>query len=268
MLALALLGIFVIAGAGLWPTAGRTGVCLAAPEEEGERRRHEEGQGPQFRVIGLENQPAPEAMGTLHELFKSDLFDDVRSKLAIAPNGPANAIVVVGPERAVDLIEGMLRELDQLTGEHRERTRHREAEHRERMQREHAERRERMEHERAERREMEERERGERRERGEDHDRRIEQLRDLLKSPQLRKKHPDLWRLLMVPRDGDRPELPQENLRRHMEQMRKMREQMEHFFREYDRPREDDRRGSSFFEGPGFRFESHPDTKRPKVKKL
>jgi len=235
VLVLAMFGVLAVTGAQMWPSPSGTGILLAAPhdddrDEDEEEAEDREGEGPEFRVIGLEHQPAQKAMETIEQLFESDLFDAVRDKLALAVNEPANAIVVVGPERAVDLLEGMLRELDELTAEHHERMKDREAEHRERMRHEHAERRE-----------MEERERAQRRERGQDRPRGMEE---------------------------HRPELRQENLRRYMEQMRKMREQMEHFFREYDRPREHDRRGSSFFERPGFRFEFHPDTKRPTVKKL
>ena len=122
--------------------------------------------------------------------------------------------------------------------------------------------------EETERPEMEERERGERRKREGDRDRRMERLRDLLESPRLRKKHPDLWQRPMGPRDGDRSRPGEEERRRHMEQMRQMREQMEHFFREYGRPRREDRRGPRVFEGPGFRFQFRPETDRPKVKRL
>ena len=201
VLLLAMFGVLAITGDQRGASPSGPGVLLAAPQEEDEQEaeqgKGQEGEGPEFRVIGLEHQPAQEAMETLEELFESDLFDKARDKVAFAVNEPANAIVVVGPERAVDLLEDMLRELDELTAKHRERMKDRQAE----------------------RREM-----GKRKER-----RGREQMG---------------------------------------EQMRKMREQMERFFREYDRPREHDRRGSRLFEGPGFRFEFHPDIERPKIKKL
>ena len=273
VLLLAMFGVLAVTGAQRGTSPSSPGVLLAAPHEEDEReakeREDQKGEWPEYRVIGLEHQPAPEAMETLQQLFKSEVFGEIRGILAFAVNRPANAIVIVGPEHAVDLLEGMLRELDELAAEHRERTQHREAEHRERMQHEHAERRERMEREEAARHEMEEREHGERREHGEGPGRRIERLRDLLQSPQLRKKHPDLRRRLMGPRDGDRSRPGQEERRRYMEQMRQMREQTERFFREYGRPRVQDH-GSKprVFEGPSFRFEFRPEIDRPKVKRL
>ena len=279
VLVLALFGVLAITGAHRGASPSSSGVLLAAPheddQEEAEDPEGEEGEGPELRVIGLEHQPAPAAMETLQQLFKSDLFDEVRGKLAVAPNGPANAIVVVGPERAVDLIEGMLRELDELAAQHGDRMRDREAEHRERMQHENAERREPLEREEAERREPLERGRDEdrrhrefpedeesRRERAEDLRRQSEKLRD-----EIERMYPVTPPRRLRPR-GDLPELPQKDLQRYMPQMRQMREQMEHFFREYGRPRGDDRPGPRVFEGPSFRFEFRPEIDRPKVKRL
>ena len=249
VLVLALFGVLAITGAQIWPSSGSSGVLLAAPHEENEReaeeRKDQEGEWPEYRVIGLEHLPAPEAMETLQQLFKSEVFNEIRGILAFAVNRPANAIVIVGPQRAVDLLEGMLQELDELAGEHRDRMKDREADHRERMQHEHAERREHMEREEAEHHEMEERER----ERGE-HRERME------REEAERREH------------GDRSRPGEEERRRHMEHMRQMRERMEHFFREYGRPRREDRRGPRVFERPGFRFEFRPEIDRPKVRRL
>jgi len=83
-------------------------------QRERENREHRRGgERPQVHVIRLNHIPAESIMEVLEQLMRAPHFREAMEQIPVAVNGPANAVVVIGPPEVMELFHQIVEPLDQ-----------------------------------------------------------------------------------------------------------------------------------------------------------